>query len=42
MVGFRNIVVYDYEKINYDIVYKILQERLKDIEDFLKEISKCI
>jgi len=39
MVGFRNIVVYDYEKINYDIVYKILQERLKDIEDFFKKFQ---
>lgn len=36
MVGFRNIIAYDYEKINYDIVYDILHQRLKDIEDFIK------
>ena len=36
MMGFRNIIAYDYEKINYDIVYDILHQRLKDIEDFIK------
>ena len=39
MVGFRNIVVHDYEKINYDIVYEILQRGLKNINDFLKKIQ---
>lgn len=40
MVGFRNIIVHDYEKIDYDIVLDVLQNKLKDIETFLKEISK--
>ncbi|MEW6070703.1 MAG: DUF86 domain-containing protein [Nitrospirota bacterium] len=40
MVGFRNIVAHDYEKIDYDIVLDVLQNKLKDIETFLKEISK--
>ena len=40
MTGFRNIITHDYGKINYDIVYDILQNRLKDIEEFLKKISK--
>lgn len=39
MVGFRNIVAHDYEKINYDILYEILQSRLKDIEEFLRKIQ---
>lgn len=39
MVGFRNVAVHDYEKINYDVVYGILHEGLKDIEDFLKKIQ---
>ncbi len=39
MVGFRNIVAHDYEKMNYDIVYDILQNRLKNIEEFLEKIS---
>jgi len=34
MVGFRNFIAHDYGEINYDIVYDVLQNRLKDIEDF--------
>lgn len=40
MVGFRNIVAHDYEKINYDIVYDILHNRLTDIETFLSIASE--
>ncbi|MCL4492437.1 MAG: DUF86 domain-containing protein [Nitrospirae bacterium] len=40
MVGFRNVIAHDYEKIDYDIVLDVLQNKLKDIEIFLKEISK--
>lgn len=40
MVGFRNVVAHDYEKINYDIVYDILQNRLEDIKEFIKNIKK--
>ena len=40
MVGFRNIVAHDYEDLNYDIVYDILQNRLKDIEKFSDAVSK--
>ena len=36
MVGFRNIIAHDYEKINYEIVLDVLQNRLSDIEGFLK------
>lgn len=39
MVGFRNIIAHDYEKINYDIVYDILQKKLTDIETFLSVVS---
>lgn len=42
MVGFRNIIAHDYGKINYDIVYDVLQNGLKDIEDFVKIILKKI
>lgn len=35
MVGFRNILVHEYEVVNLDIVYNILQTRLGDIEEFL-------
>ena len=40
MVGFRNVLAHDYEDIDYDIVYKVLQEGLNDIEVFLSVISK--
>lgn len=40
MVGFRNIVAHDYAKINYDIVYDVLHNRLVDIENFITEIKK--
>jgi len=40
MVGFRNIIVHDYEEVDYDVVYDILHNRLKDIEAFLKIVAK--
>lgn len=40
MTGFRNIIAHDYGKLNYDIVYDVLQNRLADIEKFIKMISK--
>lgn len=40
MVGFRNIIAHDYEKIDYDIVMDVLNNKLKDIEVFLKNISE--
>lgn len=34
MVGFRNIAVHDYESINPQILKSIVQNHLKDIEEF--------
>lgn len=42
MVGFRNVIAHDYEKVNYDIVYDILHHRLKDIEEFLEIVEKLV
>ncbi|MFZ3065951.1 MAG: DUF86 domain-containing protein [Nitrospirota bacterium] len=39
MTGFRNIIAHDYEKLNYAIVYDVLQSKLSDIEDFLNRLS---
>ena len=39
MVGFRNIITHDYEKIDYAIVCKALQKGRQDIENFLKKIE---
>jgi uncharacterized protein YutE (UPF0331/DUF86 family) len=38
MVGFRNVMAHDYEKVNYDIVYDVLKNRMKDIEGFVEKI----
>ncbi|MDO8436393.1 MAG: DUF86 domain-containing protein [bacterium] len=40
LAGFRNFIAHDYEKINYDIVYDVLQNKLQDIEKFLSQIEK--
>lgn len=40
MAGFRNVIAHDYEKINYDIVYDVLNNKLADIEEFLGVIEK--
>lgn len=42
MVGFRNVVAHDYTKLDYDVVYIVLHERLGDIEEFLKVAEKAI
>lgn len=42
MVGFRNIVAHDYTKLDYDVVFVVLHERLGDIEEFLKVAGKAI
>jgi uncharacterized protein YutE (UPF0331/DUF86 family) len=39
MVGFRNILVHEYETIRLDIVYRILKADLDDIEDFLLAVA---
>lgn len=39
---FRNILVHDYEKIDRNIVYKKLQENLKDFEEFKKAIKSIL
>jgi uncharacterized protein YutE (UPF0331/DUF86 family) len=40
MVGFRNIIAHDYEKVDYDILYDILINKLKDIENFVRLIKR--
>ncbi|MBF0328726.1 MAG: DUF86 domain-containing protein [Nitrospirae bacterium] len=40
MVGFRNIITHDYEKIDYQILYNVLQTGRFDIEIFLRKIEE--
>ena len=42
MAGFRNFIAHDYDKIDYDKVYDVLQNRLTDIEEFIGQIKKIL
>jgi len=42
MAGFRNFIAHDYERMNYNIVYDVLQNKLSDIDGFIKEIKKSL
>ena len=39
-IGFRNIAVHNYEAINWEIVYAICQNSLRDFRRFAQEISR--
>ena len=40
MAGFRNVMAHDYEEVDENIVYDVLQNRLGDIEEFIKVLEK--
>ena len=40
MVGFRNAIAHDYEKLDLDIMCDVLQNKLIDVENFVKSIEK--
>lgn len=42
MVGFRNIAVHDYQKVNLKIVEMIIEKHLVDFEEFIYQINKLI
>lgn len=42
MTGFRNIIAHDYERLDYGIVYDVLQNRISDIENFLDTVSRAL
>jgi len=42
IVGFRNILVHEYGKINRRLVFRYLQKNVKDLEDFRKNIIKFL
>lgn len=42
LTGFRNVIAHDYEKIDYGIVYDVLQNRLADIEEFLAIVQRKV
>lgn len=40
MIGFRNIAVHDYQKLDLDIVVSVIEKNLKDIEEYKTIILK--
>lgn len=40
MVGFRNIAVHDYQKLNLDVVKYIVQNRINDFVEFYERVLK--
>lgn len=42
MVGFRNIAVHDYKKINLKIVEMIIEKHLNDFNEFIYYVNKLI
>ncbi|MGB9723293.1 MAG: type VII toxin-antitoxin system HepT family RNase toxin [Chloroflexia bacterium] len=41
-VGFRNILVHNYMEIDYELVYKALQENLGQFERFIEQVARFI
>lgn len=42
MIGTRNRIVHDYDRVSNEILYKIATERLGDFDLFINDISKNI
>ena len=42
MAGFRNILVYDYMKLDRGLVYDVINNNSNDIEDFIKIVVEYI
>lgn len=40
MAKFRNIIVHDYEKVDFGIVYDVLESRLGDIKEFVRTVKE--
>jgi len=42
MVGFRNIAIHEYQKLDFDIVKKIIEDHLIDFERFVAVVLKSL
>lgn len=40
MIGFRNIAIHNYQKLNLDILQKVIENNLNDFNEFIYCISK--
>lgn len=42
MTGFRNVITHGYDKVDYGVVFEIIQKDYKDMLNFLKKIEEVI
>ncbi|WP_409069223.1 type VII toxin-antitoxin system HepT family RNase toxin [Clostridium sp. FAM 1755] len=42
MIGFRNIAVHNYQKLNLNVIQKVIEEHLGDFEEFLYEMNRFL
>ena len=42
IIGFRNILVHDYIKVDLDIVYDVVQNNLHDLEKLLQKFAEVL
>lgn len=42
MIGFRNIAVHNYQKLNLKVIEQVIENHLVDFEEFISEIIKVI
>ena len=42
MVGFRNILVHDYARLDQSIVLRVLREDLRDLERFRQAVGPML
>lgn len=40
MTGLRNVLAHDYVKVNYDILYDVLQNRLDEFSQFIAYLEE--
>jgi uncharacterized protein YutE (UPF0331/DUF86 family) len=42
MTGFRNVLVHDYDDVDLDVIYSVLEKDYKDIERFLEIVKQVV
>lgn len=42
MIGFRNIAVHNYQKLNLKVIEKVIENHLVDFEAFISEVNKFL
>lgn len=42
MIGFRNIAVHNYQKLNLEVLEKVIENHLGDFEEFVATVNKFI